>query len=210
MNLILLGAPGAGKGTMAEIISNTLGIPQISTGNILREAVSNGTECGKQAKSFMDSGALVPDDVVIGILKDRIADDDCKKGFILDGFPRSVPQAEALEKMGVKIDKVVEISVPDETIKARLVGRRVCEKCGASYHVTNKPPKQEGICDSCGGNVVVRKDDAPETVVERLKTYHTTTAPLVDFYRDLGKLTTVEGQATVKETADLMLKAVEA
>lgn len=210
MNLILLGAPGAGKGTMAEIISNTLGIPQISTGNILREAVKNGTECGKQAKSFMDSGALVPDDVVIGILKDRIAEDDCKKGFILDGFPRSVPQAEALEKMGVKIDKVVEISVPDETIKSRLVGRRVCEKCGASYHVTNKPPKQEGICDSCGGNVVVRKDDAPETVVERLKTYHTTTAPLVDFYRDLGKLTTVEGQATVKETADLMLKAVEA
>lgn len=210
MNLILLGAPGAGKGTMAEIISNTLGIPQISTGNILREAVKNGTECGKQAKSFMDSGALVPDDVVIGILKDRIAEDDCKKGFILDGFPRSVPQAEALEKMGVKIDKVVEISVPDETIKSRLVGRRVCEKCGASYHVTNKPPKQEGICDSCGGNVVIRKDDAPETVVERLKTYHTTTAPLVDFYRDLGKLTTVEGQATVKETADLMLKAVEA
>lgn len=210
MNLILLGAPGAGKGTMAEIISNTLGIPQISTGNILREAVKNGTELGKQAKSFMDSGALVPDDVVIGILKDRIADDDCKKGFILDGFPRSVPQAEALEKMGVKIDKVVEISVPDETIKSRLVGRRVCEKCGASYHVTNKPPKQEGICDSCGGNVVVRKDDAPETVVERLKTYHTTTAPLVDFYKDLGKLTTVEGQATVKETADLMLKAVEA
>lgn len=210
MNLILLGAPGAGKGTMAEIISNTLGIPQISTGNILREAVKNGTELGKLAKSFMDSGALVPDDVVIGILKDRIAEDDCKKGFILDGFPRSVPQAEALEKMGVKIDKVVEISVPDETIKSRLVGRRVCEKCGASYHVTNKPPKQEGICDSCGGNVVVRKDDAPETVVERLKTYHTTTAPLVDFYRDLGKLTTVEGQATVKETADLMLKAVEA
>lgn len=210
MNLILLGAPGAGKGTMAEIISNTLGIPQISTGNILREAVKNGTECGKQAKSFMDSGALVPDDVVIGILKDRIAEDDCKKGFILDGFPRSVPQAEALEKMGVKIDKVVEISVPDETIKSRLGGRRVCEKCGASYHVTNKPPKQEGICDSCGGNVVIRKDDAPETVVERLKTYHTTTAPLVDFYRDLGKLTTVEGQATVKETADLMLKAVEA
>lgn len=210
MNLILLGAPGAGKGTMAEIISNTLGIPQISTGNILREAVKNGTECGKQAKSFMDSGALVPDDVVIGILKDRIAEDDCKKGFILDGFPRSVPQAEALEKMGVKIDKVVEISVPDETIKSRLVGRRVCEKCGASYHVTNKPPVKEGICDSCGGNVVIRKDDAPETVVERLKTYHTTTAPLVDFYRNLGKLTTVEGQATVKETADLMLKAVEA
>lgn len=210
MNLILLGAPGAGKGTQAEVISNTLGIPQISTGNILREAVKNGTECGLRAKSFMDSGALVPDDVVIGILKDRIAEDDCKKGFILDGFPRSVPQAEALETMGVKIDKVVEISVPDETIKERIGGRRVCEKCGASYHITNKPPKSEGVCDSCGGNVVSRKDDAPETVVERLKTYHTTTAPLVDFYKKLGKLTTVEGKPTVEETSELMLKALEA
>lgn len=210
MNLILLGAPGAGKGTQAEVISNTLGIPQISTGNILREAVKNGTECGLKAKSFMDSGALVPDDVVIGILKDRIAEDDCKNGFILDGFPRTVPQAEALEKLGVRIDKVIEIDVPDEDIKNRIGGRRVCEKCGASYHVDFKPTKVEGICDSCGGKTVQRKDDAPETVVERLKTYHTTTAPLVDFYKDLGKLTTVVGKPTVEATSELMLAAIKA
>lgn len=210
MNLILLGAPGAGKGTQAEVISKTLGIPQISTGNILREAVKNGTECGLKAKSFMDSGALVPDDVVIGILKDRIAEDDCKDGFILDGFPRTVPQAEALETMGVRIDKVIEIDVPDEDIKNRIGGRRVCEKCGASYHVSFKPTKVEGICDSCGGNTVQRKDDAPETVIERLKTYHETTAPLVDFYKNLGKLTTVVGKPTVEATSELMLAAVKA
>ncbi|MGN0696824.1 MAG: adenylate kinase [Oscillospiraceae bacterium] len=210
MNLILLGAPGAGKGTQAEVISKTLGIPQISTGNILREAVKNGTECGLKAKSFMDSGALVPDDVVIGILKDRIAEDDCRDGFILDGFPRTVPQAEALETMGVRIDKVIEIDVPDEDIKNRIGGRRVCEKCGASYHVSFKPTKVEGICDSCGGNTVQRKDDAPETVIERLKTYHETTAPLVDFYKKLGKLTTVVGKPTVEATSELMLAAVKA
>ncbi len=210
MNLILLGAPGAGKGTQAEVISKTLGIPQISTGNILREAVKNGTECGLKAKSFMDSGALVPDDVVIGILKDRIAEDDCKNGFILDGFPRTVPQAEALEAMGVRIDKVIEIDVPDEDIKNRIGGRRVCEKCGASYHVSFKPTKVEGICDSCGGNTVQRKDDAPETVIERLKTYHETTAPLVDFYKNLGKLTTVVGKPTVEATSELMLAAIKA
>ncbi|MGN0692149.1 MAG: adenylate kinase [Oscillospiraceae bacterium] len=210
MNLILLGAPGAGKGTQAEVISKTLGIPQISTGNILREAVKNGTECGLKAKSFMDSGALVPDDVVIGILKDRIAEDDCKDGFILDGFPRTVPQAEALETMGVRIDKVIEIDVPDEDIKNRIGGRRVCEKCGASYHVSFKPTKVEGICDSCGGNTVQRKDDAPETVIERLKTYHETTAPLVDFYKNLGKLTTVVGKPTVEATSELMLAAIKA
>lgn len=210
MNLILLGAPGAGKGTQAEVISKTLGIPQISTGNILREAVKNGTECGIKAKSFMDSGALVPDDVVIGILKDRIAEDDCKDGFILDGFPRTVPQAEALEAMGVRIDKVIEIDVPDEDIKNRIGGRRVCEKCGASYHVSFKPTKVEGTCDSCGGNTVQRKDDAPETVIERLKTYHETTAPLVDFYKKLGKLTTVVGKPTVEATSELMLAAIKA
>jgi adenylate kinase len=210
MNLILLGAPGAGKGTQAEVISKTLDIPQISTGNILREAVKNGTECGIKAKSFMDSGALVPDDVVIGILKDRIAEDDCKKGFILDGFPRTVPQAEALEAMGVQIDKVLEISVSDEEIKARIGGRRVCEKCGASYHIQFKPSKAEGICDSCGGKTVQRKDDAPETVVERLKTYHETTAPLVDFYKKLGKLSTVVSVPTVEGTSKLVLEALNA
>ena len=188
MNLILLGAPGAGKGTQAEVISAKYGIPQISTGNILREAVKNGTECGLKAKSFMESGALVPDEVVIGILKDRIAEDDCKNGFILDGFPRTVPQAEALENMGVAIDKVLSIDVEDAAIQARISGRRVCEKCGASYHIQYNPTKEEGKCDKCGGNAVQRKDDAPETVIERLKTYHVQTAPLADFYAERGKL----------------------
>lgn len=210
MNLILLGAPGAGKGTQAEVISDKLGLPQISTGNILREAVKNGTECGLKAKSFMESGALVPDEVVIGILKDRIAEADCKNGFILDGFPRTVPQAEALEKLGVNIDKVISIDVPDEVIKARVTGRRVCEKCGASYHIEFKPTKTDGICDKCGGNAVQRKDDAPDTVIERLKTYHVQTAPLADFYDKRGKLTRINGQNDVKDTSALVLKALNA
>ena len=210
MNLILLGAPGAGKGTQAEVISAKLGIPQISTGNILREAVKNGTECGLKAKSYMESGALVPDEVVIGILKDRIAEDDCKNGFILDGFPRTVPQAEALEAMGVNIDKVLSIDVPDADIQARISGRRVCEKCGASYHVDFKPTKVEGICDKCGGNAVQRKDDAPETVIERLKTYHAQTAPLADFYAAKGKLTRVKGLNGVEATSKVVLEALNA
>ncbi|MCM1226470.1 MAG: adenylate kinase [Clostridium sp.] len=210
MNLILLGAPGAGKGTQAEVISDALSIPQISTGNILREAVKNGTEYGLKAKAAMDSGSLVSDDVVIGILKDRIAEDDCKNGFILDGFPRTVPQAEALEAMGVKIDKVVEIFVPDETIQGRLSGRRVCEDCGASYHVDFKPTKVEGVCDKCGGKAVQRKDDHPDTVIERLKVYHEQTAPLKDFYSKKGILETVTGQESVEETSKLVLKTVGA
>lgn len=210
MNLILLGAPGAGKGTQAEVISEALSIPQISTGNILREAVKNGTEFGLKAKAAMESGALVSDEVVIGILKDRIAQDDCKNGFILDGFPRTVPQAEALEAMGVNIDKVVEIYVPDETISKRLSGRRVCEGCGASYHTDFKPSKVVGKCDKCGGNTVIRKDDEPATVLERLKVYHEQTAPLKDFYAKRGKLETVIGQEEVSETSKLTLKAVGA
>lgn len=210
MNLILLGAPGAGKGTQAEVISEALSIPQISTGNILREAVKNGTEFGLKAKAAMESGALVSDEVVIGILKDRIAQDDCKNGFILDGFPRTVPQAEALEAMGVNIDKVVEIFVPDETISKRLSGRRVCEGCGASYHTDFKPSKVDGKCDKCGGNTVIRKDDEPATVLERLKVYHEQTAPLKDFYAKRGKLETVIGQEEVSETSKLTLKAVGA
>ena len=210
MNLILLGAPGAGKGTQAEKISEEMKIPQISTGNILRAAVKAGTECGLQAKSFMDAGALVPDEVVIGILKDRIAEADCANGYILDGFPRTVPQAEALEKMGVNIDKVIEISVDDEVIKSRLSGRRVCDGCGASYHIEFNPPKTEGKCDKCGGNVVQRKDDAPETVIDRLSTYHKSTAPLIDFYKSKGKLTTVVGQDDVADTYKLVLEAVKA
>ena len=210
MNLILLGAPGAGKGTQAEVISNALNIPQISTGNILRAAVKNGTEYGLKAKSFMDAGALVPDEVVIGILKDRIAEDDCKNGFILDGFPRTVPQAEALETMGVQIDKVIEIAVPDEKIISRLSGRRVCEGCGASYHVDFKPTKVEGKCNLCGTNVVQRIDDKPETVIARLKTYYEKTAPLKDYYMRKGKLITVQGQEEIAETSKLTLAAVEA
>ena len=210
MNLILLGAPGAGKGTQAEVISSALNIPQISTGNILREAVKNGTEYGLKAKAAMGAGDLLSDDVVIGILKDRIARDDCKNGYILDGFPRTVPQAEALDNMGVQIDKVLEIHVEDETIKSRLSGRRVCEDCGATYHIEFNPTKIDGKCDKCGGNAVQRKDDAPETVIERLKTYHEKTAPLKDYYEKQGKLETVVGQETVEETSKLVLKAVGA
>ncbi len=210
MNLILLGAPGAGKGTQAEVISDALNIPQISTGNILREAVKNGTEYGLKAKEAMDSGALVSDDIVIGILKDRIAADDCRKGFILDGFPRTVPQAEALDAMGVTIDKVIEISVPDETIKQRVSGRRVCSGCGATYHIEFKPSKVEGKCDKCGGETIIRKDDQPETVLERLDVYHKQTAPLKDYYSKQGKLETVIGQEEVSETSKLTLKAVGA
>ena len=210
MKIIMLGAPGAGKGTQAEVISEALNIPQISTGNILREAVKNGTEDGLKAKEAMDSGALVSDDIVIGILKDRIAADDCKKGFILDGFPRTVPQAEALDAMGVTIDKVIEISVPDETIKQRVSGRRVCSGCGATYHVEFKPSKVEGKCDKCGGETIIRKDDQPETVLERLDVYHKQTAPLKDYYSKQGKLETVIGQEEVSETSKLTLKAVGA
>ncbi|SDB07230.1 Adenylate kinase [Ruminococcaceae bacterium FB2012] len=208
MNLILLGAPGAGKGTQAEVICKALNIPTISTGNMLRAAVKAGTEYGLKAKAAMDAGALVSDDIVIGILKDRIAEPDAQNGFILDGFPRTVPQAEALDAMGVTIDKVVEINVPDETIKQRLSGRRVCLDCGATYHVDFKPSKVEGICDVCGKELVIRKDDQPETVISRLKTYHEQTAPLKHYYSAQGKLVTVEGQESVEETSKLTLAAI--
>ncbi|MGN0670833.1 MAG: adenylate kinase [Oscillospiraceae bacterium] len=208
MNMIFLGAPGAGKGTQAEVVCKELNIPAISTGNMLREAVKNGTEAGLKAKSFMDAGELVPDDVVIGILKDRIAQPDAQNGFILDGFPRTVEQAEALDKMGVNIDKVVEIAVSDEAITARMSGRRVCEGCGNSYHIEYKPTKVEGICDACGAKVVQRIDDKPETVQARLKTYHEKTAPLKDYYEKRGKLVTVEGQNEIAETSRLTLAAI--
>jgi adenylate kinase len=210
MNLILLGAPGAGKGTQAEVISEALSIPQISTGNMLREAVKNGTEYGLKAKAAMESGALVSDEIVIGILKDRIAQDDCAKGFILDGFPRTVPQAEALDAMGVQIDKVLEIFVPDETIKERVSGRRVCEGCGASYHILFKPSKTEGTCDKCGAATIIRKDDKPETVLDRLAVYHAQTEPLKEYYAKQGKLDTVIGQEEVADTTKLTLAAVGA
>jgi adenylate kinase len=205
MNLILLGAPGAGKGTQAENIERELGIPQISTGNILKAAVKNGTEIGLKAKSFMDSGALVPDEVVIGILKERISEDDCKGGFILDGFPRTVPQADALDAMGIVIDKVISIEVPDEKIEARLSGRRACLNCGATYHMEYKPPKVEGKCDKCGSDLVTRDDDKPETVRDRLKTYHEKTAPLIEYYKGKGKLETVVGQEEVADTTALVM-----
>lgn len=210
MRLILLGAPGAGKGTQAEVICNTLNIPAISTGNILREAKAKGTPLGLEAATYMDSGKLVPDELVINILKERLKEDDCQNGFILDGFPRTVPQAEALDQMGVVIDRVVDLEVPDDKIMARLSGRRVCEKCGSSYHVLYKPTKVEGVCDRCGGKTVQRKDDAPETIRERLEVYHAQTEPLKDYYKKTGKLVVVEGQEEVADTTALTLKAVEA
>ena len=209
MILILLGAPGAGKGTQAEVICNALNIPAISTGNIIREALRLGTEMGLKAKSFMDAGQLVPDDVVIGIIKERLAKDDCANGFILDGFPRTIPQAEALDAMGIIIDKVVDIEVPDEKIAARMSGRRVCKDCGASYHLEYKAPKSEGVCDACGGELVQRKDDAPETVLDRLAVYHEQTEPLKDFYSKKGILRIVEGQEEIGDTSALTLKALE-
>ncbi len=210
MNLILLGAPGAGKGTQAEVICNTLHIPAISTGNILREAIKNQTALGLKAKSYMDGGKLVPDEIVIDILKERLQQDDCQNGFILDGFPRTVPQAEALDQMNVRIDRVIDLEVPDEKIEARLSGRRVCESCGASYHTMYKPSKQEGVCDACGGKTVQRKDDHPDTVRERLRVYHEQTEPLIDYYTKTGKLVVVEGQEEVADTTALTLKALEA
>ncbi len=209
MNLILLGAPGAGKGTQAEKICAKLSIPAISTGNIIREAIKNGTKVGLEAKRYIESGDLVPDEVVIGIIKERLECDDCKNGFILDGFPRTIPQAEALNAMGVRIDTVLEIDVKDEAVVSRLSGRRVCEKCGASYHIQYKQPTKEGVCDLCGGNLIMRKDDNPETILERLKVYHDQTEPLKDFYKKLGKLKVVEGQEEVADTTALVFKTLE-
>ena len=210
MKLILLGAPGAGKGTQAAVISERLNIPQISTGNIIRAALKSGTEMGLKAKSFIDAGKLVPDEVVIGIIKDRLAEDDCKAGFILDGFPRTIPQAEALDEMGISIDKVIDIEVSDEIIINRLSGRRVCEKCGRPYHTESLKPKVEGICDDCTGALIQRKDDHPDTVKARLDIYHTETEPLKDYYEKQGKLYVVEGQNSVEETTALTMKALEA
>ena len=209
MKLIFLGAPGAGKGTQAEIIAGKLNIPTISTGNIIREALANGTEMGLKAKSFIEAGKLVPDDVVIGIIKERLADEDCNNGFILDGFPRTIPQAEALDNMGIIIDKVVDIDVPDENIVNRMSGRRVCKACGSSYHIENKKPKVEGVCDACGGELQIRKDDAPETVLDRLNVYHEQTEPLKDYYANCGKLRSVEGTAPIKEITAAILKVLE-
>lgn len=210
MNIILLGAPGAGKGTQAEKICEHLNIPTISTGNIIREALKSGTEMGLKAKSFMDAGQLVPDEVVIGIIKDRLAKDDCQKGFILDGFPRTIPQAEALDTMGVVIDKVIDIEVPDERIIGRMSGRRVCGSCGASYHLEYKKPKTDGVCDLCAGALVQRKDDHPDTVKARLEVYHNETEPLKEYYAKQNKLAVVEGQEEISDTTALVFAQLEA
>ena len=209
MKLILLGAPGAGKGTQAEKICDKFNIPAISTGNIIRAALKEGTEMGLKAKEYMEAGQLVPDEVVIGIIKDRLKEKDCENGFILDGFPRTIPQAQALEDMGIEIDKVVDIEVADEKITARMSGRRVCAKCANSYHLLYKKPQEEGKCDACGSELVQRADDKAETVLERLTVYHNQTEPLIDFYRAKGKLRVVEGQEEVADTSALTLKALE-
>ena len=210
MNLILLGAPGAGKGTQAELLMERLHIPGISTGNMLREAMKNGTAVGEKAKYYMDNGLLVPDDVVMDIVAERVAQPDCKNGFILDGVPRTLAQAEALQERGVKIDHVVSIEIDDSVIEGRMTGRRVCSSCGASYHIEANPSKVEGQCDLCGGELTVRKDDAPETVRRRLVVYHEQTEVLKDFYAKLGKLRLVEGNQSIEGANEEILVAIGA
>ena len=209
MKIIFLGAPGAGKGTQADILAEKLGIPTISTGVIIREALKCGTEMGLKAKKFIEAGELVPDDVVIGIIKERLAKADCQNGFILDGFPRTVPQAEALDAMGVELDKIISIEVPDENIVERMSGRRVCAKCGASYHVVFNPSGDGAHCDKCGEELSLRKDDAPEVVKSRLEVYHSTTEPLKDYYLAKGKLSLVDGVGSVDEITARTVRALE-
>ena len=210
MNLILLGAPGAGKGTQAELLMEKLSIPGISTGNMLREAMRNGTPVGEKAKYYMDNGLLVPDDVIMDIVAERVAQPDCVNGFILDGVPRTLAQAEALEARGVRIDHVVSIEIDDAVIEGRMTGRRVCGKCGASYHIVANPPKVENVCDLCGSELVTRKDDAPETVRKRLEVYHAQTEVLKDFYRKLGRLRLVSGSQSIEGANEDILKAIGA
>ena len=208
MKLILLGAPGAGKGTQADIIKQKLGIPTISTGNILRAAVKNGTPTGLKAKAFMDAGKLVPEEVIIGVINERLQESDCANGCILDGVPRTIAQAEALEQAGIRFDAVVALEVPDQRIVDRMGGRRVCERCGASFHIVHIPPKQEGVCDACGGALVQRKDDSPETVLDRLAVYHKETEPLKGFYEARGVLKTVDDLPTVEDTTQAIMKVL--
>ena len=208
MRLILLGAPGAGKGTQAEILSNELNIPTISTGNILRAAMKEGTPTGLKAKEYVNAGQLVPDDVIIGIIQERLAQDDCANGYILDGVPRTIPQAEAMEKLGIAIDKALSIEIEDETIVERMSGRRTCKNCSRTFHIVSNPPKQEGVCDVCGGELGIRKDDAPETVRDRLRVYHKETEPLKEFYKNLGKLVEVDNQPSIEATTAEIRKAL--
>ena len=208
MKLILLGAPGAGKGTQAEILCKELNIPTISTGNILRAAIKEGTPTGLEAERYMKAGKLVPDDVIIEIITERVAADDCANGYILDGVPRTIAQAEALEKAGIVFDDVISIEISDETIMERMTGRRVCEHCGATYHLVAVPPKTPGVCDKCGGKLIQRHDDEPETVKARLEVYHKETEPLKDFYAQRGLLKPVENQPSVEETSRAILHAL--
>ena len=209
MRLILLGAPGAGKGTQAEILSRELGIPTISTGNILRAAIREGTAVGLKAKALIDAGKLVDDETIMGIVSERLAKDDCAKGYILDGVPRTIPQAEAMEAMGIEIDAALSIEIADETIVERMSGRRTCKNCSQTFHVVYNPPKQEGVCDFCGGELTIRKDDAPETVRARLETFHRETEPLKAFYEARGKLRCVENQPSIEQTTAAIRSALE-
>ena len=209
MKLILLGAPGAGKGTQAEILSAKLGIPTISTGNILRAAIKDQTPIGMEAKAYMDAGKLVPDSVIIGIVAQRLEQPDCQKGFILDGVPRTIGQAEALDAAGITFDHVLSIEISDEEIEERMAGRRVCQNCGAPYHVKAKPPKQEGVCDSCGGPLVQRDDDKAETVRKRLEVYHAETEPLKGYYQGKGVLSPVANQDTIEGTTQVIMEALD-
>lgn len=209
MKLILLGAPGAGKGTQAENITKKYNIPAISTGDMIRAAIKSGSPLGLEVKSYTDSGRLVPDETVIALIKDRLTQDDCKNGFILDGFPRTIPQAEALDSLNVEIDFALSIEVEDKRIVQRMSGRRSCPSCGMTYHLEYKPSKDNKTCDGCGTELVIRKDDKPETVLERLKIYHDQTEPLKAYYQSRGKLVTVEGQEELKDTTALTFKAIE-
>ena len=209
MRLILLGAPGAGKGTQAEILSHLLNIPTVSTGAILRAAISEGTELGKQVKSFMDSGKLVPDDVIINIIKERLTQPDCNNGYILDGVPRTIAQAEAMERMGVVIDHALSIEISDQEIIDRMSGRRTCSNCSSTFHVVTNIPKVEGVCDFCGGELIIRPDDAPEIVKSRLAIYHKETEPLKGFYAERGRLKKIENQPTIEATTEVIKAALE-
>lgn len=209
MRLIMLGAPGAGKGTQAEVLSERFGIPAISTGAIIRKAIKDGTQVGLKAKEYMDKGQLVPDAAIIGIIKERLAQDDCANGFILDGFPRTIAQAEALDEFGIEIDSALSLEVADDVIVKRLSGRRECSFCGATYHIDSKPSSRDGICDKCGNALTTRKDDNPETIIARLEVYHEQTEPLKDFYEAKGKLIKVEGKDTVEATTESVIDALE-
>ena len=214
MKIIMLGAPGAGKGTQAKMIAEKYGIPHISTGDIFRANIKNGTELGKNAKSYMDQGQLVPDELTLDLIMDRFKEDDCKNGYVLDGFPRTIPQAEALDAAlkanGEKIDFAIDVDVPDENIVKRMGGRRACVNCGATYHIVYSPTKVEGKCDKCGEDLIVRDDDKPETVLSRLEVYHNQTQPLIDYYNEQGVLKTVDGTVDMKDVFDAIIKILGA